>query len=77
MLVERVQPGSPAAAAGVRDGDVLETARRQDGAHDGRRDVDPRVARPGDVLGVEVRTGGLQRALKATLADRPAALPAS
>ena len=30
--------------------------------------------KPGDVLDVEVRTGGLPRGLKATLADRPAAL---
>ena len=74
VLVEKVQDDSPAQAAGVRDGDVIETVA-------GRtvRSMDDvtailRAHAPGDVLGVEVRTGGLPRGLKATLADRPAAL---
>jgi S1-C subfamily serine protease len=74
--VEAVQDGSPAAAAGVRVGDTLERlggtpVRTMD-------DVSDVLAAhaPGDVLDVEVRTGGLTRGLKATLADRPAALPA-
>jgi S1-C subfamily serine protease len=75
VRVEAVQPESPALAAGIQEGDVLETlagrsVRTMDdvsailGAH-----------APGDVVDVEVRTGGLTRGLKATLADRPAALP--
>jgi S1-C subfamily serine protease len=74
VLVEKVQDDSPAQAAGVRDGDVIETVA-------GRtvRSMDDvtailRAHAPGDVLNVEVRTGGLPRGLKATLADRPAAL---
>ena len=74
MQVERVHPGSPAQAAGVHDGDVLE-------ALDGRtvRSMDDvskilEAHRPGDALDVEVRSGGLPRGLKATLTDRPAAL---
>ena len=61
----------------MRDGDVLETlAGRTVRTMDDVTSILESHA-PGDVLGVEVRTGGLQRALKATLADRPAALPAS
>ena len=42
VTVEQVQSGSPAQAAGVRDGDVIEIARRPDRALDGRRLGDPR-----------------------------------
>ena len=76
VLVERVQPDSPAAAAGLRDADLLQTL-------DGSRvrtmaDVSAVLARhePGDVVDLEVSSYGVQRGLKATLADRPAALPA-
>jgi S1-C subfamily serine protease len=76
VLVERVQPGSPAAAAGVRDADLLSRL-------DGRPvrsmdDVSSILARhaPGDVVSLEVRSGGRPRGLQARLADRPAALPA-
>jgi S1-C subfamily serine protease len=77
VLVDRVQPGSPAAVAGMRDADVL---RRLDGR--GIRtmaDVSEVLERhePGDVVSVEVSSAGEQRrVLRATLADRPAALPA-
>jgi len=73
--VQHVERESPAAAAGVHDGDVLERlgstpVRTMD-------DVAAVLAAhaPGDVVEVEVRTGGLTRALKARLADRHAALP--
>lgn len=77
VLVEHVQPDSPAAAAGVRDGDVLETlgGRTVRSMEDVSSILESHA--PGDVVDIEVRTGGLQRGLKATLADRPAALPAS
>ncbi len=75
VRVELVQSDSPAAAAGIRVGDVLERlagkpVRTMD-------DVTAILAEhaPGDVIDVEVRTGGIARGLKATLADRPAALP--
>jgi S1-C subfamily serine protease len=75
VRVDVVAPGSPAAAVGIRQGDVLERlagemVRSMD-------DVSAILARhaPGDVIAVEVRSGGLTRGLKPTLADRPAALP--
>jgi S1-C subfamily serine protease len=75
VTIEHLQPGSPAVSAGIREGDVLERlagepVRTMDdvsrilGAH-----------KPGDVVDVEVRNGGIPRGLKATLVDRPAALP--
>jgi S1-C subfamily serine protease len=74
VRIEHVLPDSPAAQAGVRAGDTLErlggrAVRTMDdvaeilSAHE-----------PGDVVDVELRTGGLTRGLDATLADRPAAL---
>jgi len=72
MRVEHVPPDSPAAQAGVRPGDTLE--RLEGRAVRTMDDVSAILAqhKPGDVLQVEVRTGGLTRGLKATLADRPA-----
>jgi len=75
VVVEVVQPDSPAEAAGVRRGDVLEQL-----AGTPVRTMDDVTAilgtkAPGEVVEVEVRSGGLPRGLKATLADRPAALP--
>jgi S1-C subfamily serine protease len=76
VLVKHVQPDSPAATAGMHDADVVSEL-------DGRAvrsmdDVARILARhaPGDVVVVEVRTGGQSHGLKARLADRPAALPA-
>jgi S1-C subfamily serine protease len=76
VLLERIQPGSPAEAAGLRASDVL---RSLDGSSvRTMADVSAILARhePGDVVGLEVSTAGGRRALKATLADRPSALPA-
>ena len=74
VLVEHVQDASPAQTAGVRDGDVLETlAGRTVRSMDDVTEI-LESHKPGDVLSVEVRTGGLPRGLKATLTDRPAAL---
>jgi S1-C subfamily serine protease len=71
VLVEHVLEHSPAAQAGIRAGDTLERlggrmVRTMD-------DVTEILAAhaPGDALDVEVRTGGLTRRLRATLADRP------
>jgi S1-C subfamily serine protease len=72
VLIEIVQDGSPAAAAGVGQGDTLE--RLDDKPVRTMDDISEILSahRPGDVVHVEVRTGGLTRGLKATLADRPA-----
>jgi S1-C subfamily serine protease len=75
VLIDRVQPDSPAASAGLHDAEVISRL-------DGRsvrtmQDVGAILARhaPGDVVAVEVRAGTTARALTARLADRPAALP--
>ena len=76
VLVERVEPDSPAAAAGMRAAEVLS---KLDGhAVRSMEQVSEILARhaPGDVVTIEVRSGGQPRALKARLGDRPAALPA-
>ena len=76
VLIERIQPGSPAEAAGLRGADILRSL-------DGRRvrsmgDVSAILERhePGDVVGLEASTAGGPRELNATLADRPSSLPA-
>ena len=76
VLVERVQPDSPAAAAGLQDTDVLRSL-------DGRSvrsmaDVSAVLERhqPGDVIRVGIRSDGQPRVVEARLADRPPALPA-
>jgi S1-C subfamily serine protease len=76
VLIERVQPDSPAAHVGLRVAEVLtrldgRTVRTMD-------DVAAILARhaPGDVVALEVRSGEQARGAQATLDDRPAALPA-
>jgi S1-C subfamily serine protease len=76
VLIERVQPDSPAAAAGIREDEVL---TRIDGrAVRSMEDVSKILERhePGDVVEVELRIGRQSRTVESTLADRPAALPA-
>jgi len=72
VLVGRIEPGSPAASAGVRAADVLLELDGQ--AIRSMDDVSAVLARraPGDVVDVEVRTDGRQRGLEATLAERAA-----
>ena len=76
VLLERIQPGSPADAAGLHDADVLRSL-------DGRTvrsmaDVSAILERhePGDVVGLQVSTAGEPRGLNVKLADRPSTLPA-
>jgi S1-C subfamily serine protease len=77
VLVEAVHSGSPAEAAGVHVGDTIErVAERSVRTMDEVNDI-VAAHEPGDVLELEVRTGGITRELKATLADRPAVLAGS
>ena len=74
VLVEKVQPHSPADAAQVAGGDVL---RKLDGRPVRSMDDVAAVLRaraPGDVVAVEVESGGTERTLEARLDDRQAAL---
>jgi S1-C subfamily serine protease len=76
VLISRVQPGSPAQAAGVRSGELL---TRLDGQEVGSmEDVSDvlEANEPDDVVPLELENGGQRRLLRVTLADRPPALPA-
>jgi putative serine protease PepD len=76
VLLENVQPDSPAAAAGLRAADLL---TRLDGQPvDAMEDVSAILERhePGDSVAIEAESRGQRRSLRVTLADRPAALPA-
>jgi S1-C subfamily serine protease len=76
VLVTRVQPDSPAEAAGLRQGELL---TRLDGHEVGSmEDVSDVLEQnqPGDVVAVELENGGQRRLLRVTLGDRPPALPA-
>jgi S1-C subfamily serine protease len=77
VLIERVMPDSPAAAAGLRASELL---TRLDGhAVRSMEDVSAILQenKPGDVVAVELENGGQRRVLRATLTDRPPALPAA
>jgi S1-C subfamily serine protease len=73
VVIKVVQDPSPAAVAGIRAGQTLE--RLDDRPVRTMDDVSEILAAhaPGDVVDVEVRSGGITHGLKATLADRPPA----
>jgi S1-C subfamily serine protease len=74
VLVEKVQPQSPAATANVAGGDVV---RKLDGRPVRSMDDVTAVLRdrvPGDVVALEVVSSGRSRTLQARLEDRQAAL---
>ncbi len=74
--VERVEPGSPAAAAGLHDADLLSSL--DDRPVRTMADVSAILERhePGDEIAVKVRTAGQPHGMRATLAERPSSLPA-
>jgi S1-C subfamily serine protease len=75
VVIDRVEPGSPAATAGMLGTDVM---RRIDGQPvRSMGDVSSILERhrPGDVVRLVVDTAGRSRELQAKLTDRTAALP--
>lgn len=74
VLVRAVAPGSPAAAAGIQAGDVIEKVNGQplDAAHDLRERL--RTFAPGDEINLAVQRGAQTLTLRATLGARPATL---
>jgi S1-C subfamily serine protease len=75
VLIEHVQPDSPAEAVGLRPAEVL---TRLDGhAVRSMEDVSAilEANKPGDEVTIELENGGRRRVLQTTLADRPSMLP--
>ncbi|NJN64954.1 MAG: PDZ domain-containing protein [Acidobacteria bacterium] len=73
MLVKKVVPGSPAAAAGFEIGDVLVAIGDVVFAADNKDAVTAAFhgARPGDLIRYKVERNGRERTLKARLAKMP------
>jgi S1-C subfamily serine protease len=75
VLVSKVYPDSPAARAGVLEGDYVVTMN----GRPMRSIIDMRVAtlssRPGDTVAVTVQRGGSQRTLNLHLIQRPTNVP--
>lgn len=69
--VREVQPGSPAAAAGLRPGDVILAVGGQAVNGSGELAAAMRQRRAGDQVEVSYRRGGEMRTTRATLVARP------
>ncbi len=69
--VREVEPGSPAAAAGLQPGDVIVTVGGQPVNGSGELAAAMRQRRPGDQVEIGYRRGGETRSTRATLAARP------
>jgi S1-C subfamily serine protease len=72
VVVESVEPGTAAASAGLKAGDVLVKADGKDvTSSDGLRQI-IRSKKPGDTLSLEVQRDGRTQTVKATLGQRQA-----
>ena len=69
--VREVEPGSPAAAAGLQPGDVILSVAGQPVTGSGELAAAMRQRRPGDQVEIGYRRGGEARTTRATLAARP------
>ena len=72
VLVEQVSPGSPAAGAGLREGDVI--VGLNDVPVASQRDLQAALTnrfKPGDTIDVRVNRGGGEQTIGVTLGERP------
>jgi S1-C subfamily serine protease len=76
VVIEVVEPGSPAESAGLRPSEVLTRlgGRSVRSMEDVSEILEDHA--PGDAISVELENGGQRRLLRVTLADRPPVLPA-
>ncbi len=76
VVLHRIDPGSPADAAGLHEGDVVETVdgRRMTASVDLLAEVEKRD--PGDTMELSVLRDGAQGEVTVRLSERPATLPA-
>jgi serine protease Do len=71
VMVMRVQPGSPAAQAGLQSGDLITQVNSQPLKDETTLPKDLAQHRPGDTLQLTIKRGDVQQAVAVTLADRP------
>jgi putative serine protease PepD len=71
-LVQEVAPGSPAAKAGLRPGDLVVAIDGQSVADYGELGARIRAHKPGDQVTLKVVRGGSETTITATLSQRPA-----
>src|SRR5215204_6541569 len=70
-LVEKVEPGGPADAAGIQRGDVVIAAGQEEVRSSGDLISALRDYQPGDTVGLEVLRNGEESKLQVNLAKRP------
>ncbi|HZU06467.1 MAG TPA: trypsin-like peptidase domain-containing protein [Chloroflexota bacterium] len=71
VLIERVQPGSPAAQAGLQRGDIITQVDGQLLRDEATLPKEIQKHRPGDTLELTVVRGDTERTVRVTLAERP------
>jgi len=72
VLIQEIAPGSPAAQAGLKNGDTVVKLNGQN-VRGVQEFIDSIAAKkPGDKVSIQVRRDGKEQTLSATLADRPA-----
>jgi 2-alkenal reductase len=70
-LVGTVQPGGPAAAAGLRDGDIITSINGKSVGQDGSLRAMLLEYNPGDTVTIDVLRDGSMQQLQITLVERP------